>query len=169
MKKIPLTQNKYVIIDDEDYEWFSQYKWFAVRNKNTFYVIRHITIQSGNKSKNIKRKRETIYLHREIIGKSLKIDEEIHHINDNGLDNRKKNLIIVTRSQHIHTRKKRKGCISQYKGVSWSKGNQKWHAQIKISKRSLHLGYYNCEAEAAKAYDEAAIKYFGEFAYLNKV
>jgi len=56
---------------------------------------------------------------------------------------------------------------SKYKGVHWHKLHKKWAARITFERKQIHLGYFLSEIEAAKAYDRAAIKYHGEFAYLN--
>lgn len=167
MKEIQLTQGKIALIDDEDFELLNQHKWCADQGLVTYYAGRQITIQSQNKAKNIKRKRTTIYMHRIILENKLKDNEDIHHINGNGLDNRKCNLQIVTRSQHHMTKKKRKNCSSQYKGIHWHKSHKKWQAQIMINYKRINLGYFNNEIEAAKAYDAKAKELFGEFARLN--
>ena len=109
MKKIKLTQNQFAIIDDEDFELIFKHKYCADKIGNTFYAMRRVS------------RRTTICMHTEIIekkiGRKLKTKEEIHHVNENGLDNRKCNLQIVTRSQHMMCSKKQKDCTSQYKGV----------------------------------------------------
>lgn len=58
---------------------------------------------------------------------------------------------------------------SKYKGVYWSKQSQKWKSRIYINKKQIWLGYFNSEKEAATAYNNAAIKYLGEFAFINRL
>jgi hypothetical protein len=58
---------------------------------------------------------------------------------------------------------------SIYKGVYWNTGCNKWLAKIGVNRKRIHLGVFACEKEAAKAYNRAAIKYFGEFARLNNI
>lgn len=91
----------------------------------------------------------------------------IDHINgkDSPLVLRKANY-----SQNIHNRQKvHKGTTSKYKGVYWCKQKNKWKARIYVNKKQIWLGYFNSEYEAASAYNAAAIKYLGDFAFLNVV
>ena len=95
---------------------------------------------------------------------------QVDHVNHNGLDNRKKNLRICTSQQNTWNAQKPKlnrESSSQYKGVSWYKRYNKWVARGTHDGKRITLGYYNCEKEAARAYDAAAKKYFGEYAHLN--
>lgn len=110
-------------------------------------------------------------MHREIMKtpKGLVTD----HINGNRLDNRRKNLRICTRAQNnmnmrnFRSRKKLKKA-SQYKGVYWNGGPKaRWSAEIRHEGTQIHLGYFKHEKDAAKKYDEAAIKLFGPFASPN--
>ena len=106
------------------------------------------------------------------LGRQLKSDELIDHINKRGLDNRRENLRVVDSVQNALNRKKQKTynksqTSSKYKGVGWRKSHTKWVSYITINYKQISLGYFDSEIEAAKAYDEAALKYFGEFATLN--
>ena len=101
MKTIHLTQEKIALVDDEDYESLIKYNWCAVEDTHTYYA-RARTNKVG----------ETIAMHRYILGLG-KYDRcvplIVHHINHNGLDNRKKNLRVVTYSQNLRlTKYKRK-------------------------------------------------------------
>jgi hypothetical protein len=91
------------------------------------------------------------------------------HTNHDGRDNRKINLRICTNNENLRNRPKNCNNTSGFKGVSWHKRDKKWTAQIQVNFRLKFLGYFNDRVEAAKVYNRAAIKYFGEFANLNKI
>ena len=93
--------------------------------------------------------------------------KHVDHINHNTLDNRRSNIRIVTIMQNAMNRKKIKNKTSCYKGVCWHKSTSKWHCQIHVNKKRIHLGYFENEIEAAKTYDIAANKHFREYAHLN--
>lgn len=117
---------------------------------------------------NGKYKNKIVYLHRLIA--NCPDGMQVDHINGNKMDNRKLNLRICNNQQNNRNTKSRKGSTSQYKGVSWDKSNKKWLAQICIGNRKhKKLGRFISEVEAAKAYNNAASFYFGEYAYLNKL
>ena len=153
-KLIPLTQDKFAIVDAEDYEWLNQYKWYASRNENGDYYAKRM--ERGT--------RRQIIMHRVITEAppGLLVD----HRNHNGLDNRRSNLRICTKAENVRNQLPRGG-TSRYKGVSWSKSNKKYAATIRCNKQRFHLGWFDDEIAAAKAYDEKARELFGEFAYLN--
>jgi hypothetical protein len=95
--------------------------------------------------------------------------DQIDHINNVRDDNRIVNLREATSSENQGNRKFREGGASKYKGVSWKKPLCKWFAQIMISNKSIHLGYYDNEKEAALAYNKAALEHFGEYAKINVI
>ena len=159
MKKIKLTQNKFALVSNEDYEYLNQWKWCAHRDRKTFYAVR--TVSKGD------RKYKTICMH-QVIAERMGIKNP-DHADTNGLNNQRSNLRAATRSQQGANRNKGKNNTSGYKGVSWHKRDKKWVSRIKISGKLIHLGNFDDIKDAAKAYNEAAIKYFGEFAVLNKV
>jgi hypothetical protein len=103
-------------------------------------------------------------MHRLIMG--AEPGQEIDHINGNGLDNRKENLRVATRKENQQNRHITWG-NSTYKGVYWEKQKNKWRARIFVSGKCVHLGFFLTEKEAAVAYNQGAIKYFGSFACLN--
>lgn len=155
VKEIPLTRGKVALVDDEDYERVMQYKWCTHKDRNTWYATR----TSYNPKKSIP-------LHRFIM--NAKPGEEVDHINHNGLDDRRCNLRIVTRSQnHMNRGKMKNKCTSKYKGVYWFKNLNKWMVHIEINGKKMHVGLFNNEEEAARAYDKKAKELFGEYAYFN--
>ncbi len=94
----------------------------------------------------------------------------IDHINGNKADNRIENLRAATKTQNQQNTHKVRGKLSKYRGVTEWRGKKKrkrWHAQIRVNKKQLHIGDFNDEIEAAKAYNTAAVLHFGEFASLN--
>ncbi len=158
MKKIPLTQGQFAIVDDEDFEELNQHKWCLCRNGNNLYAIRF-------KPNPATRKQTCVYIHRIIMGepKGMSID----HINHNALDNRKVNLRICSNADNIRNQQHRSDGSSKYRGVCWDKGCRKWKAQIKFKGKTLWLGTFGNETDAARIYDEKANELYGEFANLN--
>jgi len=155
MKKIPLSNGGYTIVDDSDFERLNKRSW---RLNNRGYVSRTTT----------KKGRGTgIYMHRVILGLRRGDGKIADHINGNPLDNRRSNLRIVDSSRNSQNRTKKKSVSSQYIGVSWFKRDGKWRALIRVNKRQVFLGHFDNEEEAAKVYDRAALKYFGKHARTN--
>jgi hypothetical protein len=152
MKTITLTKSKVAIVDDEDFEWLSQWKWYC-----------H---EPGYAARNVRSpKRKIIWMHRLLCNTPEGMETD--HINGNKLDNQKINLRSCTTSQNQQNRPCFNNNSSIYKGVSFYKRTSRWNAGIKFSGKKINLGYFDNPAEAALAYDEAAKKYFGEFAKTN--
>jgi hypothetical protein len=157
VKTIELTQGYVALVDDEDYERLSRWRW-------------HANVVRGGRVCALRKKRHrgrmtTIYMHREIVG--AKPGQQVDHINGDALDNRRGNLRICTISQNNQNRYANTGASSQYKGVCWDKGADKWRATITAGGRRKYLGTFEDEREAALAYDAAARELFGEFARPN--
>jgi hypothetical protein len=152
MKEILLTQGKYSLVDDGDYERVSKHKWCAWWSGWAWYAERR---SSG----------KIVYMHRFIMGAETGL--EVDHKNRNGLDNRQENLRICTSSQNKHNTGQHSDNKSGYKGVCWVTRDKRWKAQIKFDGRNMSLGHYKNIIDAAKAYDAKAREVFGEFAYLN--
>jgi hypothetical protein len=157
-KEIILTQGKVAIVDDEDFEYLNQWKWHIHKQNRSNYYARTVIY--------INKKRIPVVMHRLLV----KCDGYIiDHITGDGLDNRKCNIRVCTRSENPINRRVNINNLSGYKGVSWFKPEQKWRAQIQYRKIVYYLGCFEKRIDAAKAYNAAALKYHGEFAKLNKI
>jgi hypothetical protein len=159
-RRIALTQGKYAIVDPDDYERLSKYRWCALRRKNGYYAGRTASVRSRERGR-------YILLHRAIIDPAYPL--VVDHINGNGLDNRRANLRAVTQAQNVlnGVHKKRADSHSRYRGVSWHIRRKKWVVQICCNGKNRTAGYFDNEVDAARAYDGAAKKYHKEFAALN--
>jgi hypothetical protein len=157
-RRIPLTQGKYAIVDPDDYYWLSKHKWTASRVYTKFYAVRSELCKTGGKRKSYR-------MHREVAHTPDGL--ECDHINGNSLDNRKANLRSATRQQNCWNSSKRRTGLSKYKGVSRNKRGRPWKAQLIVDGKRMYFGCFDDQIEAAKAYDKAARKYYGDFAALN--
>lgn len=153
MKYIELTQNKKAIIDDEDYILVDQYNWYC---NNSGYARTNIC--AGGKQCQI-------LMHRLILNAPVGV--QVDHINLDKLDNRKCNLRLCNNAQNQYNTNKKPCNISGYKGVAYVKENGKWMARIMVNGKIIYLGIFTDVIDAAREYNKAAIKYFGEFAKLN--
>ena len=123
MKKIKLTQKKYALVDNEDFDKINNFKW-------------HYNSNGYARTSNPK-----LYMHHLI--KPIFNNFEIDHINRNRLDNRKSNLRIVNHSDNLINTSLRKDNKSGYKGVSWDKFRNKWTTRIQVNKKNISLGRYS--------------------------
>ncbi len=153
MKKIKLTRGKFAKVDDANFEWLNQWRW----QYNKGYAVRNSSVRDG--------KRYTIFMHRLVI--CTPDGMETDHIDRDGLNNQRKNLRICVTMQNRRNSGLQINNASGYKGVSWDRGAKKWRAYIMINRRRMHLGLFKSAKIAAHAYDDAAIKYFNEFASPN--
>lgn len=146
MKKIPLTQGKFALVDDEDFEWLSQWKW-------------------GLSNKYAARNTDKAYMHR-LVNKTQK-GKDTDHINGDKLDNRRSNLRSARRAENNANTKLKKNNTSGFKGVSFDKSRGLWSVKIMVDRKTLNLGRFADKLEAASAYRDASVRYFGEFAKTN--
>jgi len=148
MKKIPLTQGKCALIDDDDYAEIAQYKWCY---SSVGYALRRTRKSELGGGKNL-------YLHRQLMRPEK--GKQVDHINGDTLDNRRSNLRVCTSKENS-----RNWIKKGPRGITFSKG--KWVAQITVDYKNHNLGRFKDKEDAMRAYDVAAKLYFGEFAQLN--
>lgn len=152
MKEIKLTRDKFALVDDEDYENLNQYKW-------TFHAQGYAYNQSilGNKI--------CVLMHRLIT--NAQKGQFVDHINHNKLDNRRENLRVCSQSQNGGNSIMSKNNTTGYKGVSFDKKSQNYHAYIMLNRKRINLGRFDNAKDAAIAYDIKAKEIWGEFALIN--
>jgi hypothetical protein len=161
MRKITVGRAGHVaLVDDEDYELVSQYQWCRKTDKQGMIYARRKYPPTGDGVQRYQ------LMHSLITGLSY-----VDHIDRDGLNNQRSNLRTASHAQNMQNRRWAAGS-SQYKGVCWHRRIGKWQAYTAVSQpggngRKIHLGYFQNEEEAARAYDAAARERFGEFAYLN--
>lgn len=153
MKKFALPTGEAVVIDDDDWARVSAFSWRKIKSGNDAGFSVGTTIRKGTK-------RVTVLLHRFIL--SAKRGVEVDHKNGDRFDNRKAMLRLLTAAQNRRAfRRKSAGKSSRFRGVSWSKRQQKWRAFLSKTVRKVlkifYLGQYDLEIDAAKAYNAAAI------------
>lgn len=158
-KTIKLTQGFEAIVDDEDYKYLSEGSWCIQK----YVTLNNTGIMYAKASKQGK----VVTMHRYLLKPPQGVS--IDHINGNGLDNRRQNLRLCSKQGNAANRPKDriKGATSKFKGVYKPKKYNKWISKITVDGKSIHLGVFEDEVAAAKAYDSAALKYFGTFAKKN--
>lgn len=158
MKSIALTHGEFALVDDEDYEWLKQFRWYPKKLGHTIYAARTVRDSGGW---------TTIWMHRQILGLVKHDGIRVDHHDGNGLHNCRANLRLCNQQENLRNQRARLNSSSVYKGVRWRKDSNKWQALITDSGRQICLGCYIEEFTAAKVYDRAARRLFGEFANPN--
>jgi hypothetical protein len=163
MKEIKLSKGMVALVDDTDYEYINQWSWYAIKVGRRHYAVR--------KGKRTPLGRENFLMHRVIMDTPIGL--EVDHIDHDGLNNQRYNLRNCTHRQNIRNKRKQVNNKTGYVGVRIKK-DKKFNpphihiiATITLEDRVLFLGSFKTIKQAAIAYDNAAIKYFGEFANLN--
>lgn len=162
MKEIELSQGKVALVDDEDFVFLSQWKWFAVNTRGHWYACRKQKSPAGSRTR-----QRTLGMHQLL----LKACGEKFgdHKDGNGLNNQKSNLRPATNQQNLFNQRLGKRNCSGFKGVSWCKHTRKWRAMIGKDGKIHYLGQFADRIAAAKAYDRAAVELFGDFAKTNEM
>jgi hypothetical protein len=164
MKEIPLTGTKaagrVALVDDGDYELVSGHRWRVYERQRPSGTIDGPYARTHWHRGTL---HTSIFMHTLITGVPM-----TDHRNGDGLDNQRLNLRPATHAQNNHNQRPVLGHSSKYKGVTWHRQCSKWQVCITTTDgKRRYLGIFTSEEDAARVYDEAALKAFGEYAYLN--
>lgn len=156
MKLIPLKKRDgtvvaHAIVDDDIFDYLSQWTW-RYQNAGHGYAGRG----EG---------RRMVLMHRVIMNAPEGV--EVDHRDNDGLNCQRHNLRLATHAQNMCNRLKNRRGTSQYKGVFWTPGIQKWRVMVYSNYKQIRLGCFADELEAARAYDAKAKELHGDFARLN--
>lgn len=155
-------------VDPIDQDLLASYRWLIRPHRNTYYAHRHVYSKVTQKTSH---KRFHRILMARIIGRELRPDEIVDHIDGDGLNNRRSNLRVCTVAENNRNQvNARRKSNKKYRGVYLYKAKFKrhpWEARIGFENRVRSLGYYATPLEAALVYDEAAKRLHGAFATLN--
>jgi hypothetical protein len=153
---VPLTKGYEAIIDAADIHLVEHWNWHAKVDGKLVYARQDAAVNG---------KKQRYSLHRAILSAPEGMD--VDHVNGNGLDNRRSNLRLATRSENLRNRGRNRNNKSGYKGVSLFRQTGRWQARIMHNGRYHHLGFFADPKTAHDAYSEACLRYHGEFARAN--
>ncbi len=153
IRYIPLTRGLHAIVDAADYDWLSQYKWYAGKPTRAGKIYARRALPGGG----------DMFMHRMIMQPPK--DKVVDHLNGNSLDNRRCNLLVCTQTENIQNSRPRRDSKSRFRGV-YPRGG-KWYGRIKHKGQVYHVGTFDDEIEAAKARDRKARELYGEHAWRN--
>jgi hypothetical protein len=145
MKKIKLTQNKYALVDDDDYEVLNKLKWHTAKYAGGIFY--------AQRSEKVNGKFRYYPMTRKIMGTSPK-GKIVDHIDGDGLNNQRKNLRFASVSQNGMNRKDNCNNVSGFRGVTYNKNAKKWQAQTMSRGKPVYLGLYKNILEASRAYQK---------------
>jgi hypothetical protein len=154
---IPLTHGKVAVIDEGDYPLISRYHWHAVKPGKSAKWYAAASVRRGTTV-------VKVWMHKLLAGVTT---GEVDHRDGDSLNNCRSNLRAATHRQNVHNTGLNRLNTSGYKGVHLYKPTGRWQARIRYEGERISLGFFDSAAEAAHAYDTAALELFGEFAWLN--
>lgn len=161
MKKIPLTQNQFALVDDEDFDYLNQWKWCVISPSGKGPTKKYYAFR--------KMHGKNVYMHRLILNPDKNVVTD--HIDSDGLNNQRYNLRKVTYKQNRQNARGNANALIKYKGVSLFSKNgfqmKKYRIRIHIGNGKIIQKLFYTIIEAAIAYDRLALKHFGEYAYTN--
>jgi hypothetical protein len=147
---IYLSRGLSAIVDDADYEWLNQWKWYC---NSAGYAVREQYLGGGRKN----RVRKTVAMHRLIL---CTAPNEVDHRDLNTLNNQRSNLRAATRSGNNQNKGPQSNSTTGHKDVFWDKSRLKWLVKI----NNKHIGRYDVLRDAIEARDRAIVILHGEFA-----
>lgn len=161
MKKIIIESKRHgrheVLVDDEDYQNVSQWKWCVSVRPPNVYALR-----------TDKKAHRVIRMHRQILGI---VDPKVitDHKDHNGLNNKRENLRVVTKYLNNTNQRNKGSASSKYVGVSFVKRLNNWGACIVKNNTTFYIGTFKTETEAAIAYNQKAMELHGCIPDANKL
>lgn len=164
MKELEFKDGTRTLVDDEDADLLGSYGWYPLKDGKRVYAYANTRTPEG--------KATTAKLHRlvaaRMFGEEAIVRRRVDHVNNEGLDNRRKNLRMAGAGQNAVNSPKRAGQYSsKYKGAYLHKPSGRYLAQIRIDGERRSLGYFDTQEQAAVAYDRAAMERYDDFEQLN--
>lgn len=156
--KVPIKGGYFALVDEDDLDLLLRFHWHLARKGTCVYAIR-TTRTAGDQCIGFT-------MHGSIIGIPLG-GFVVDHINGYGLDNRRANLRVVSRSANGANSNSTWRGTSRFKGVYFCRDRSRWRVQLQVMGRTRRVGSFREETDAAIAYDEAAWAAWGPFARLN--
>jgi len=158
---IELTGGHWAKIDVSDLGAIARFSWHAIVSRKKDGSIRSVYASRNAVKSDGKGCPSRILMHRAIMGSAF--EEEVDHVDGDGLNNRRTNLRRATHSQNMHNQRLSVANTSGQKGVTFNRASKKWQAQIKKSGKVIYLGVFPTIEMAAKAYADASVSLHGDF------